>query len=194
MKKRIMKKIILPVLLTIMIAGLSVSCKKIISKVFNGFDADVPQVVVTIPYVPLPPGTPVPATELSLGSLTQSFNLDSTIKANTAGAFGAGDVSSIKIKKMVFTLLDPDENNNLSNFESARLTFASNTSTEPLPIASFTFPDTYSATQTFNADQNTPELKSYLTGSQLTYNVYGKIRRYTTKPLKLAVMVTLTVR
>ncbi|HEX8357042.1 MAG TPA: hypothetical protein VF610_06515 [Segetibacter sp.] len=189
-----MKKLIAPLVL-VMVIAVSSGCKKIITNAFNGFDQDVPQIVLTIPATQPPiPGFPVPPNEVPVGSFKQSFNLDSTIKAKTGGAFGVGDVSSVKLKKMVFTLSNADAANNLANFESARLTFSSNTNATAVPLASFSFPDTYADSQIFTADANTPELIGYLNGSELTYNVFGKLRRYTTKPLGLAVVVTLTVK
>lgn len=190
-----MKKIIVPVVLLVLITTLSVSCKKIISNIFNGFDAEVPAISVTIPPIQPPfPGFPVPDNEIPVGSFKQKFDLDSTIKANTAGAFGAGDVNSIKIKKVTFSLKDADQNNNLSNFESVRINFSSTSNQNAVQIASFTFPNTYTISETIVSDANTPELIDYLKGNELTYNVFGKLRRYTTKPLKLSVNVTLSIK
>jgi hypothetical protein len=89
-----------------------------------------------------------------------------------------------------------DEQNNFSNFESARFTFASNASqnTAEIEVASLTFPQTNTPTVTYTAPENAPELRPYLNGSKLTYNVYGKLRRYTTKALSISVKVTMKVR
>ncbi len=177
-----------PALIVMMtVAGLT-GCKKIIKKIFQGIDADVPVVSLT-----LPPILFVTPNEVHLRSFSQHFNLDSTVKANTGGAFGADDVSSIKVKQIVFDLSGADSLNNLSNFESARVTFSSNTDTNAVQIASIIFPDTYAVTYTYIPD-NSPDLKPYLNGSNLTYNVYGKIRRITTKPLGLSIKVTLRVQ
>lgn len=170
-----------------MIAAFS-ACKKIIKNIFQGIDADVPVVSIT-----LPPIIFAPPNEFRLGSFSQHFNLDSTVKANTAGSFGADDVSSIKIKQIVFDLSNADSLNNISNFETARVTFLSNANTDTVQIASITFPDTYAATYTYTPD-NSPELKPYLNGSELIYNVYGKIRRITTKSMGLSIKVTLRVQ
>ncbi len=187
-KKKIrMKKLLVPVLILIIATGLF-SCKKIVRKIFQGIDADVPVVSVTLP--PIPVVIPI---EVPFLPIVQRFDLDSTVKANTGGAFGADDVSSIKIKQIAFDLKNADSLNNISNFESVRVTFSSNANTEPVTIASITFPDIYASKYTYIPD-NSPELKPYLNGSELIYNVYGKIRKITTKSLGLNIEVTLRVQ
>jgi hypothetical protein len=196
-KKKQMKKAAGLVLLIIVFAGVVSSCSKVINSVFPGVDVDVPEVIFTIPAPPpLPPGIPVPTGEQSLGNLTQRFNLDSAVKAKTNGQFGAGDVTSVKIKQMVFNMSNADQQNNFSNFESARFTFASNagTNTPELEVASVTFPQTYTTMVTYTAPDNAPELRPYLNGTMLTYNVYGRLRRFTTKALSISVVVTMKVK
>ncbi len=188
-----MKKIIGLVLLVTVIAAGFVGCKKIIKALFPGFDVDVPEMVFTIPYVPVPAGTPVIAGEQSLVSFTQHFNLDSIVKANTNGKFTGNDVTSVKLKQMTFTLDNPDTANNFANFKSARFTFSSNTQADAAQIASFTFPDVYTPTVSYTAPDNTPELRGYLTGNQLTYHAYGELRRYTTKAITIRIDVTIRV-
>ena len=195
-----MKKVIGSVLLVMVIVSGVVGCKKIINSIFQGVDVDVPEVTFTVPAPPTPPpGTtlpPVPTSEGTIGSKVQSFNLDSAVKAKTNGEFGAGDVTSVKMKQIVMTIANPDEQNNFSNFESARFTFASNAgaNTPEVQVASFTFPTTNTSTVTYTAPENGAELRAYLNGNQLTYNVYGKLRRYTTKALTVSVKVTMKVK
>lgn len=183
-----MRKILISVLvITAIFAGLP-ACKKIIRTLFQGIDADVPAFSVTLPAIPFAPPNEVP-----LGSFSQHFNLDSTVKANTNGVYGSNDVSSVKVKQITFTLSDPDSLNNISNFESVRFTFSSNTKIDTVTVASITFPDTYAATYIYTP-VNSPELKPYLNGTVLNYNAYGKLRRITTKPLTLNLQVTLRVQ
>lgn len=168
-------------------AGLS-GCKKIVRSIFQGIDADIPIFSVTLPPIPIAPPFEVPFPRIS-----QQFNLDSTVRVNTNNVYGADDVSSVKVKQIVFSLSDPDTLNNISNFESARFIFSSNTKTDTVTVASINFPDTYTATYAYTP-VNSPELKPYLNGSVLYYNVYGKLRRITTKPLTLSLQVTLRVQ
>lgn len=182
-----MKKLVIFVLIIVTLVATSISCKKIIRNIFQGIDADVPEFSVTIPPIPivLPIAIPIP--------ISQHFNLDSTVKANTGGVFGANDVTSVKVKQVVFNLSDADSLNNLSNFESVRVTFSSDVKTDTVTVASVVFPETYAATVTYTP-VNSPELKPYLTGSVLHYTIFGKIRRVTTKSLHLSIKVTLRVR
>lgn len=169
-------------------------CKKVIKKIFTGLDADVPEIVVTVPFVPVPPGFPVPTDEIAFPAYTQHFNLDSSIRAKTNNVFTADDVTSIKVKQIYFQISNADQQNNFSNFKSARITFSSNTNSTEAAILALDFPDEYADVQTYTAPATTPELAPYLRGSELTYKVYGKLRRYTTKELKMAVQITLRVR
>lgn len=183
-----MRKVLISVFIVIVLVAASISCKKIIRNLFQGVDADIPAFAITLPPVPF--ALPI---EIPLGTFKQSFNLDSTVRANTGGVYGAGDVSSVKVKQIVFNLSTADSLNNVSNFESARVTFSSDTKTDTVTVASITFPDTYASSFTYTP-VNGPELKPYLNGTQLYYNVFGKIRRVTTKELPLSILVTLRVK
>ncbi|MCW3111570.1 MAG: hypothetical protein JWQ09_6076 [Segetibacter sp.] len=183
-----MKKIIGSVLLVMVIAAGVVGCKKIIKAIFPGLDVDAPTITVSLPAIPF-----VPPSEAHIATFKQHFNLDSIVKAQTNGAFGATDVASVQVKQIAFNLLNADPQNNLANFESVRFTFSSTSTTSVAEVASIKFPDTFADSYTYTST-NPPELISYLSGNELTYDVYGKLRRITTKPLTLTVKVTLRVR
>lgn len=182
-----MKKLFITVSLIGALIGIT-SCNKIKDALFPAIDVELPAFQFSIPAIPF-----VLNSEASLGSFTMKFNLDSIIRANTAGAFGAGAVSTVKVKQMVISIPNGDQLNNLANFESARFTFSSNTKTTPAEILSITFPDTYSTSTTFTPTDS-PELKEYLSGSELTYTLYGKARRITTKSLTFNIQVTLSAK
>lgn len=182
-----MKKVLISVsLLIFVIAGLC--CNKIKDAIFPSIDVLLPAFQIRVPAIPI-----VLSSEASLGSFTINFNLDSIIRANTAGAFGAGAVSTIKVKKMVISVSNGDAANNLANFESARFTFSSNTKTTPAELVSTTLTDTFATTYTAEPTSS-PELKEYLTGTQLTYSLFGKARRTTSKPLDFSVAITLSAK
>lgn len=163
-------------------------CKKIINAIFPSFDVDAPTITVSLPAIPF-----APPSELHIATIKQSFNLDSAVKAKTGGTFGASDVTSVQVKQIVFNISNADELNNLSNFESARFTLSSSSTTQVAEIANITFPNTYADSYTYTTT-NPPEIISYLKGNELTYDVYGKLRRVTTKPMTLTVKVTLRVK
>lgn len=182
-----MKKIIISFLAAfVLIAGIS-SCKKIVSALFQGMDVNAPQVQVTIPTI-----ITISPNEFPLGSFSMHFNLDSIIKANTADVFGVNSVSSIKVKQISISITNADQVNNLANFESARITLQSNSDSNPAELFSINFPDSYAASFT-STTINSPDLLPYLKGSDITYNLFGKMRRITTKPLNITVAVTLRV-
>lgn len=181
-----MKKLIISGLILCLIIQ-SFSCKKIVEAVFPGLDVNVPEVQVTIPAV-----IAVTSNEVALGSFSYPLNLDSIIKVNTGGVFGINAVGSIKVKQVSINLSNADQLNNLSNFETVRMTIQSSSNNTATELFAVNFPDTYASSITVTPN-NSPDLLSYLKGSEITYNVYGKIRRITTKPLNMTIAVMLRV-
>ncbi len=165
----------------------TMSCKKTILSLFPGFDVKVPDMQVTIPPIPI-----VPVDEVQIGSLTSHFNLDSTIRANTGNVFNISHVTSMKVNSMVATLSNGNVLNNLSNFESGRLLISSNTNATPVSLASFSFPTTETYTFAGNTE-NAPDIISYYTGTEINYQLFGKLRRPTTQQLNLTVSITIRV-
>lgn len=182
-----MKKVLLGFSIFLLVISGFTSCKKIIDKLFTGIDVKVPDVVLAVPVVPI-----VLPVEMSLGTVTMKFNLDSLIRANTAGIFNVNDINSVKVKQYTITLPDGDQNNNLSNFQSARVSLSSNSNNEKIDVATVDLPDVASNTITFTP-ANTPELISYLKGSELYFTVYGRARKTTSKPLTLVASATVRV-
>ncbi len=84
---------------------------------------------------------------------------------------------------------NPDAYDNLSNFDSARVTLQSDNNSTPIQLFAVGFPETYS--DSLNASPDSPELLSYVKGKTVTYNLYGKLRSTTNKPLGITVDVTL---
>lgn len=168
------------------------SCKKTIQnavETFKGFDATLSTVEFDLPAIPF-----APPIEVQLGQFPQHFDFDSLVKANTGGTFSAADIVSVKLKNMSVKVSNSDATNNLGNFESARFTFFSNAIPSPAAeVASVSFPD--AVADSINViPTNPPELKGYLAGKELTYNVYGKMRRTTSKSLHLKINTIVTVR
>jgi hypothetical protein len=172
-------------LAAICIVATMLSCKKIVSAIFNGTDINVPTLQLTIPVI-----LAVTPNEISLGSFSQQINVDSIIRANTEGVFGINAVSSIKLKQAAWSISNADALNNLANFESARVTLQSNSNNTPVEIISVIFPDAFATSYTY-VPVSSPELLPYLNGNTLTYTMFGKVRRITNKPLNFLVQVTL---
>jgi len=162
------------------------TCNEIKEKLLPSFSVSIPAIKLTVP--PLPSVT---NEEIPVGALKTPINMDSTIRANTAGAFGANSVHRVKVKKLVITSSNADNANNLSNFESARMTIFNDTASTD--IAVIQFPKNYTDSITYTPVAS-PEISSYLRGLNLSYNLYWKNRKKTTKFLKLNVQVTLGVQ
>jgi hypothetical protein len=183
-----MKKTVSAILLFVLVfAGLT-GCKKVLQSIFPGLNIDSPAITFTIPAIPFAPPAEVP-----VGTFSQHFNLDSIIKVNTNNAFSIQDVTSVKVTQVKFSLSNADQQNNLANFESVRFTMLSSANTQAAEIAAVNFPDVYAESYTYTAT-NAPELITYLKGNELVYNVYGKLRRITTKPLTLTMILTMKVK
>lgn len=164
------------------------SCRKIVDAIFSGIDVTVPDVSLNIPAIPF-----VIPIEAPIGTFTQNLNLDSAVKANTNGAFGAGAVTSVKVKTLTINIPNADDNNNLSNFQSARVMLTSNSESNPAELFNVTFPTTNTSTITLTPT-NSPELLPYLKGGQLNYEVFGRGRKATSKPLTMTISVVMSVK
>ena len=158
-------------------------CKKIAAAIFGGFDTSV-DYQISVPIIPV-----VSPFELPVGQYLYKFNLDSVVRAQTAGIYHASDVKSIKAKQFNITITDADQLNNIANFQSVRVTIHSNTNSTPAELFAVTFQDTYAST--FSTAGNNAELLSYLKGTDITYTMYAKNRRITTKPLTIFLSVTI---
>jgi hypothetical protein len=164
------------------------SCADIKKKVLPSFPVNIPDINLTVPPIVF-----VSDKEIPVGALKTRINMDSAIKANTAGTFGAAAVTSVKVKRITIKLLNGNAANNLSNFEHVRMRIYSNNDTASADIADITFPQTYSDSLTV-APVNSAEISNFLKGSELGYNLFWRNRRTTTKFLKLRVSLTLSVQ
>lgn len=179
-----MKKILWTPLLAILVVAGALSCKKVIKAVFPGLDVNLSEVRIEVPINPFAP--PVFSGESPTVRISQAFNLDSLIKANTLNQFGVGDVTSVKLKEMTINLENTNQNNNLKNFEYLKIGFSSNTNKKIAEIVTFNFPDVNATSASINGT-NSPELVSYLNGRELYYDVTVK-PRYPTSQVMVAVI------
>lgn len=162
------------------------SCREIQEKLLPAFSVNIPVIRLTVPSLPF-----VTDREIAAGAIRTPINLDSTIRANTGGAFGADAVHFVKVKKMVIKVVNADKINNLSNFETARMTLFSDTASAD--IASVNFPESY-ADVIAAEPESSIDISKYLRGKNLACNVYWKNRKKTGKSLKLEVWITVSVQ
>jgi hypothetical protein len=159
------------------------SCEKVKEKLFDAFTAKGADVQFTIPII-------ATTNEVSIGSSNVNFNIDSTIKANTGGVFGVDILDQVNPEEVTLSLLNPDELNNLANFESFKVQVTTSNNSNPIVIASLANPNTYATTVNLTVD-NTKQLLDLLKASSVRYEVFGKARRITTKPLNAQLVVKL---
>jgi hypothetical protein len=176
----------LMILIGSIVVSTGCTCNEIKEKLLPSFSVNIPDIKLTVPPLPL-----VIDKEIAVGALKTHINMDSTIRAYTKGTFGANAVHYVKVKKLVIKSANADERNNLSNFESARMTIYSDTASTD--IAVIQFPQTYTDSITVTPT-NSPDISNYLRGTNLAYNLYWKNRKKTSKFLQLNVQVTLGVQ
>jgi len=179
-------KIAMSVVSLLMLLCSSCTCNQIKEKLLPSFNVDIPAIKLTVPPLPV-----VSDKEIPVGALKVPINMDSTIKANTAGTFGADAVHFVKVKKLVIKALNADEMNNLSNFASATMRIYNDTASTD--IAKISFPEAYVDSITV-IPATSADISNYLRGTSLNYNLYWRNRKATTKLLKLEVKVTLAVQ
>lgn len=152
------------------------SCDKIKDAIFQAFMTNSAALEFTIDVV-----TNTDAVG-DIGSMSTTLNIDSIIKAESNNEFNINSITSINLEECKITVLNPDSTNNCANFEKGNLYLLTNANPTPIQICSGINPDEYSETWILPADK-TINLKSYLTGTQLSYNLTAKARRVTTKKL-----------
>jgi len=160
------------------------SCTKLASLLNFNLGMQTESVNITIPIT-------TDTSLITVGPATNSYNVDSFIKASTGNQLGEANITNVKLASVLFTLNNADSVNNFADFESVSASFSSNTNTTPYTINIANNPDVYAATLSLPVD-TTVQLKTYL-GNQFTYSVSGKLRRPTTKPLNCTVTFTFNV-
>jgi hypothetical protein len=187
-----MIKNISAILLAVIVVALSTGCKKALQSLLPGFDVPLSEVRITVPPNPFAP--PLYTGDLKLDRITQRLNLDSLVKTNTNNQFGVADVSSVKLKEMLVTIVDgANATNNFQNFENVKIGFSSNSNSNVIQISSYDFPNTYSTTTNI-VTADSPELVNYIKATELYYDLTVKPRRPTTQPLTVVIQATAVVK
>lgn len=135
----------------------------------------------------------IPPTQgsFSVGPVSTYYNVDSFVKANTAGQLSAANITSIQVTSAVLTVNNPTPSNNVANFQSASASFYSNTDNTPYTLSITDNPDVYSTTLSIPVDQK--ELAGYI-GNTFNYTFAGTLRRPTTTTLNCTVTFTYSVK
>ena len=180
---------LIPTMLTATIAGLTMfqSCTKIANQLQYNLDMHSGSVTVMIPPVSNT------SSEATIGSGINNINVDSFVKAHTAGLLGAANIMSVKLTSCTMTLENANAANNFADFQTAHAQFSSNSEVSPYQLSIPSNPDVYSSTLALPVDTTT-ELKNYMLGSQYNYAVGGKLRRPTTDSLKCTIKFQFRLR
>ena len=114
----------------------------------------------------------------AIKSFDLNFNLGDEIKKQ-ASSFGINNLKSIKPKSFTFELTNSNADNNIGNFETLEVEVTA-TSLNPLVVVKVTEnPATQRSSITIPANGDI-ELKQLMTGSNIKYNIRGKLRKATT--------------
>jgi hypothetical protein len=176
-----MKKLIVLSAVTLSLFSFS-SCDKAEKLLFQPFESPL-SVDVTI--------NPVKSTDIesSLGESTVNFNLDQEVKKATNGAVGGDVVGAMYIKEVAVSLLNPDDANNLSNFEYVTLSVKSGTAT-PVVFGPFAL-TANSYDQAIFTVANSPNIKQFFTGSTVQFELRGKAKNQTAITLQSTISATI---
>jgi hypothetical protein len=129
----------------------------------------------------------------SVDAGSNTINIDSFIKAHTAGLLGVANIQSVKLTSCTITVQNGNSANNFANFESCSAAFSSNAESTPYSVNIADNPDAYATSLTMPVD-TAIELKNYLVGNQFNYSVGGKLRRSTTDTLNCTIQFQFNIR
>jgi hypothetical protein len=185
-----MKKIL--VLLTA-VASIAVfnACKKKVEVTFPPFTTGTITALIDIPVSG--------ATLETTASGKVSVNLDSIIKANTGGKMSVSNIKTLFVTELAnLTLENADQTNNFSNVEELSATISSNVKPASEPFISkitetSALYDKVDALPYINQALNLVDYVSKDGNTEITYNVSGKLKTPTTKPLIMRVDVKFKV-
>ncbi len=164
----------------------TMACNDLPEKLLPAFQVNIPPINLSIPPIPS-----VSDKEIPVGALRAPINMDSAVRANTGGTMGAAAVHFVKVKQVVIKAVNADSNNNLSNFESARIRIFSDTSS--VDIATILFPVAFTDSMVI-IPTSSPDISNFLKGSSISYNLYWKNRKPTKKQMRLQVRIALQVQ
>lgn len=133
--------------------------------------------------------------QLTMGQASITYNIDSSIKAQTDNKLGYSNIQTVKLKNISLSLTDANANNNFANFTNATASFTSSANSSPYTIANVQGnPDSYNTALSPAVVSTNDDVKGYF-NSQMTLNyiLAGKLRRATTQTLHCHVEVTYTI-
>lgn len=169
------------VLSFVAIAAFITSCEKAAALLFQPFESPLNFSIAIDPVVP--------GVQSTLGSSVVSYNLDAEVRAATNDAVGADFIKQIYVNEIAINLNNADASNNLGTFETINISFTA-AGTAPVEIGPFAIPASTNA-QISIPVTNSPNLRPFFNGNNVSFTISGKARSATTKTLNAAVSATL---
>ena len=190
-----MKKVLYSVGLLALVAGTTVmvqSCNKIkdeIAKQIDPFNFNHQNINLTVPEITST------MTYSSSGIDTADIDLDKIIKDNAGQNFGINNVQSLIIEKITVSILNHDANNNLSNFDTAKVYINSDQGIadkkNDIFVGAWVNSTTYDPANqslTITGDPNL-QMMDYLKGKKVYYWFRVRAKKVTTKPLDINIKI-----
>lgn len=179
-------KTIRPILVFTLIftVGFLSSCKKVKEVLKADFDYDAEPITLTIPAVPI----------AGQGfELTQEIAMDlEAIIRDHSPIGGAHNVREINLTDMTIELEGADEDNNLQNLETIRVSVGAEGLDDQVLAEVAENPDEYAASLSLPIPGGAADLKPYIMKKKFDYKLYVKPRRGTTKSLTVTVKTSYT--
>ena len=160
------------------------SCKKIKEVLQVDFDYEAEPITVTIPAVPIAGQ----GFELSKGI---TMDLDAIIREN-APVGSTHNVREINLTGITIEVAGADEDNNLQNLETIRMTVGADGLDDKVIAEVASNPDTYETLLSLPIPGGSADLKPYIMNKKFDYTLYVKPRRGTTKSLTVTVKSSYT--
>lgn len=129
--------------------------EKLLFKTFESplsFDIEIPVISTT-------------ESETEMGSTTVFYNLDQEIKKNAGDKFGADIVGAMYINNLAVTLLESDQDNDLSNFDYIKLA-VSTAGSAPATFGPFNISSGSINSTSFKVSERT-NIRPYFNGSNV---------------------------
>jgi len=170
-----------PVLVFILIftAGFLTACKKIKENLKADFDYEAEAITLTIPAVPIV-GEGIEVTK------EVAMDLDAIIQRN-APLVSANNVRAINLTGITVELADADEDNNLQNLETIRVTVNADGVGGKVIAEIADNPDVYETSLSIPVTDGAVDLKPYIMQKKFDYALNVEPRRGTTKSLSVTI-------
>lgn len=170
----------------VLVAFALAGCNKIKDELFKSFTASGGSINFEIPVI-----TSTSA-YTEAGQAVSYIDLDSLIKAETSNNFGLNDIKGVYIEEARIVINNPDAANNWGNFEEGRIDFSTDSKPAKVSVATGLIEDKYAEEFKFPPVSGI-NLKEYLSGKVLTYELWAKMRRPTDKVLNCTLFARLRI-